>query len=163
MNKMVKDVFLVLMGVIVALILYYIFFGATNWNGTSIDHIGDGTQANYSVDTQWMGLVSYMSASVELSMSRYYYEYCYVPSVHSNDAFDLDLIRGNSKDGLAVAGTDETDKVNTVNQEIYGTNSTNDFKKNLGMFYSALDNTKTTGDNNIYNTSDVDYYSTDWY
>ena len=164
MNKMVKDVFLVLMGVIVALILYYIFFGATNWTGNKINEIGSGTQATYRTDGQWMGLISYMSASVELSLSRYYYDYCYIPSVHSNDAIDIDLVRGDDTDGITVAGTNSTAKVNKVNQELYGLASSNAHLSSIGMFYSALDNTKVFGDNDlVVDTSKVDYYATGWY
>jgi hypothetical protein len=161
MNSLVKNVFLSIMGIIVALILYYICFGATSWTGKTIDKIGSGTQATYETDGKWMGLVSYMCASVELSLSRYYFDYCYIPSVHSGDAIDLDLVRGDNTYGSAT-GSNIKDKVNATNKELYGLSSAN--ITNYVLFYSSLDNTNVEGDNNlIVNTSLVNYYSTGWY
>lgn len=161
MNSLVKNVFLALLGVIVALVLYYICFGATNWTGNTIDKIGSGTQTTYTTDGTWMGLVSYMCASVELSISRYYYEYCYLPSVHSNDAIDLDLVRGDNSDGYS-SGSSIKAKVDAVDSELYHLSSAN--SSDYVLFYSSLQNTSSKGDNDlVVDDSIVDYYSTGWY
>ena len=78
MNRFVKNVFLTLMGAVVAFVLYLILFGFTSWGGTAIS-TADIPTVNTS--GTWRGVIFYMTAAVESNMSRYYHQYCYVPSV----------------------------------------------------------------------------------
>lgn len=57
------------MGSTVALMLYFAFFGIKDWRG----------------------VLFYASEVVESSISRYYYEYCYLPNIHMNDSIDESL------------------------------------------------------------------------
>lgn len=74
MHKLVKNVFLMILGVTVALILYFVFFGV-----------------NLAPYGTWEGLIYHSARAIETPISRYYYEYCYLPSIHSNDAVDSAL------------------------------------------------------------------------
>lgn len=66
-NSLVKNVFLMLMGSTVALILYFVFFGVN--------------MAPYGT---WEGVLWWSARAVETPISRYYYEYCYLPNVYSS-------------------------------------------------------------------------------
>ena len=69
MNDLVKNAFLMIMGATVAVILYWVFFG----NGV------------------WRGVIWFAADAVESSISRYYYEFCYLPNAHVNDYMDESL------------------------------------------------------------------------
>lgn len=67
-RTLVKNAFLLIMAVMIAMSLYYICFGQAS--------------------TGWRGLMFYSAEVVESSISRYYYEYCYLPNIHANDGLD---------------------------------------------------------------------------
>lgn len=85
MIRMVKDVFLVIIGVTVAMILYLVLFGTYDLDGNSL--VGTKT-GNIEQTKEWQGVIWYMARSIETPISRYYFEYCYIPSVHQNDYVD---------------------------------------------------------------------------
>ena len=85
---MVKNVFLVIMGVTVAVILYLVLFGTTSLRGESL--VGKKV-GNIDSVTEWQGALWYMARAVENPISRYYYEYCYLPNIHQNDYVDQAL------------------------------------------------------------------------
>lgn len=159
LNGFVKNVFLTIMGVVVAFILYYIAFGATDWRGGSIT----GNGATVDTDGQWMGLLYFMSASVEVNMSRYYYEYCYIPAIHKNDSIDIDLVRGDSS-GFGVSGTKSVDRVNNIATELYGFSGTaNSQLAPMKLSNSALEQTPADSPVDIQVPTTIDYYTTGWY
>ena len=162
MNNTVKNVFLMLMGTVVAVVLYYIFFGSVNLAGDDLKDMSTGQQQLQG--TEWMGLIHYMSASVELSMSRYYYEYCYLPAIHKNDALDVDLINGDSS-GLVLDTSDSIKRVNDINLELYGLSSTApNSLTNTNLFQNAMQNTPSdTSVDLIVDKNKVTYYTTGWY
>ena len=71
MSRTLKNVFLMLACTIVALLLYFIFFG--------VDLPAYG---------KWEGLIWFSARAIEQPISRYYYEYCYLPNIHSSDYVD---------------------------------------------------------------------------
>lgn len=79
MHNLVKDVFMFLACVIAAAILYFLFFGS---NGVNV------TSTTYSVDANWRGVLSLASDQVETSISKYYYDYCFTPTIKGNDGTD---------------------------------------------------------------------------
>ena len=72
-EKFVKNVFLMLMGTIVALLLYRAFFG------------------QHSGGIEWKGALMFAAEAIEQPISRYYFEYCFLPNIHSTDAIDRQL------------------------------------------------------------------------
>lgn len=102
MNDLVKNVFLVIMGVIAAVVLYILLFGSLNFQGQRIEA---PEQAGYE-DTldYWKGALWYAAEMMESPIARYYYMYCYIPNMHANDYVDENL--GGSKNGWAqIRGT----------------------------------------------------------
>lgn len=85
MNNLVKTVFLVIIAVTVAMILYMVFFGTVNFNGDSL--VGTKT-GNIEQTNEWQGVLWFMARAVETPISRYYFEYCYLPNIHQNDYVD---------------------------------------------------------------------------
>lgn len=89
---MVKNVFLVIMGVTVALVLYVILFGTTNLTGVQIDEKAYTKTTGYKKLIAWEGALWYMARNMESPIARYYYDYCYVPNVMQS--YDTDLALG---------------------------------------------------------------------
>lgn len=83
MNKLVKDVFLMLLGVVVALVLYVLLFGTQNFEGNTVDGV--------TVYNRWDGALWFAARAVERPIARYYYEYCYLPQIRSTDYVDAEL------------------------------------------------------------------------
>lgn len=67
--KMVRDVFIIIGGVVMAMLLYNLFFSVGTYKGVL-----------------WTA-----SNSVENAVSRYYYQNCYLPSVHRYSYLDAEL------------------------------------------------------------------------
>ena len=80
MNTLVKTVFTVLFGVVLAGCMYILFFGTSAFNSTEI-----GTM---KIRGTWKGALWYMAEALETPISRYYYEYTFLPNIHSNDYVD---------------------------------------------------------------------------
>ena len=85
MSKLIRNVFFTLMAVIIAAILYFILFGTEQ-------RVESKT---YTVEGNWRGALFYASETVETSISRYYYMYCFLPSIQLNDRTDY-LVGFNS-------------------------------------------------------------------
>lgn len=69
MSNVVKNVFLVIMWAVIAVTAYGVFFGVGKWEG----------------------LLWSASRNVSYSMSKFYYDYCYLPAVHGTDAIDKEV------------------------------------------------------------------------
>lgn len=78
MHSTVGKVFFLLMGVIIGAILYFLFFGT----------VSDVKSETYEVKGGWKGVIGIASDSVETSIARYYYNYCYLPTIQGNDGTD---------------------------------------------------------------------------
>lgn len=87
MTSTVRNVFFILMFAIIGAILYFIFFGTTN----------TVTSETYEVQGGWKGVLGVASDSIEVSIARYYYNYCFLPTVNVNNATDT-LLGFNSRD-----------------------------------------------------------------
>ncbi len=106
MNGMVKNVFLMLLGTVVAIILYLIFFGwgtgttdgLFRTDGNMSSNINGGT---YVASDTWRGLIYYAGEAVETSISSYYYTYGFMPVAHRTD--DVDNLIGMVNSGSDVA------------------------------------------------------------
>lgn len=83
MNGLVKSVFLFIMAVVAALLLYFMLFGNQSLTGTNL-YMG-------GANLHWKGALWYAAEQMENPISRYYYEYCYLPNVHANDYIDESL------------------------------------------------------------------------
>lgn len=70
MNSLVKNVFLMIMGTTVALILYFVFFGQAG---------------------NWEGLLWFATRQFEVPCAMHYYEYCYLPNARQSDGVDSAL------------------------------------------------------------------------
>lgn len=79
-----------LMGAVVATVLYFILFGTTNLNGDTVLKTSNASHALTFV-SEWKGALWYMANAVEQPVSRYYYYYCFAPSIHSTDYLDVSL------------------------------------------------------------------------
>ena len=78
MHSVVGKAFLVLMGAIIGAIFYFIFFGT----------VADVKSETYEIDGGWKGVIGVASDSIETSVARYYYNYCYLPTIQGNDGTD---------------------------------------------------------------------------
>lgn len=132
MHNVIKNVFLVIMGVTAAMILYLVFFGTYSFSGTSL--VGTKT-GNIEQQTSWKGVLWYAAEAMETPIARYYYEYCYLPNIHSNDYLDE-----------ALGGTYNTDYYNGDLQDTETDLSDDD----SSMYY-------------FRSTDGIQYYSSGWY
>lgn len=90
MNSLVKNAFLVLMGAVVATLLYFIFFGTTDLAGNSSMQVNEGSHV-MTFAREWKGALFYMAEAVQTPTAKYYYDYCFNPSIHSTDYLDMSL------------------------------------------------------------------------
>lgn len=103
MTSTIKNVFFILMFAVIGAILYLIFFG---WNTKVTDTTYETVQNSY------IGVLGHMSVAVEGSISSYYNEYVFVPTVKTSNA-------------LAVKYLGLTDKVDSINLATnFGVNTT---------------------------------------
>lgn len=128
MNGLVKNAFLVIMGVTVAMLLYFALFGTVDLDGNSL--VGNKT-GNIEQTSYWRGALWYAAEAMENPISRYYYEYCYLPSIHKDDYVDEAL--GGSQTfssiqktatNLSSSPTDDTYSFSTGNSTVFQTYST---------------------------------------
>lgn len=103
MTNLVKNAFLVIMGVTVAMLLYLALFGTYDLNGNSLVGTTTGT---ITQTTEWKGALWYAAEAMENPISRYYYEYCYLPNLHKNDYVDEALGGSKSFSSLQKTATD---------------------------------------------------------
>lgn len=137
MTNLVKNVFLTIMGVTVAMILYLVFFGTTSLDGRSL--VGTKT-GNIEQRSEWQGVLWYMARVIETPISRYYYEYCYLPNIHQNDYVDE-----------ALGGTYDTDYYDGDLQK-----TETDLTYSASYPYADLYSFPTS-------SNGINHYSTGWY
>lgn len=82
LHKILKGVFALIGCAVLMAILYFILFGgkAINFQSTT-----------YSAVSDWEGVLFYASRQMEHPISKYYYSYCYLPSIHMDDSIDESL------------------------------------------------------------------------
>ena len=138
MNKLVKTVFLVIMGVTVAMILYLVLFGTRSLNGDDLSNTKTG---NIQQSEEWEGVLWYMGKAMETPIARYYYEYCFLPNIHQNDYVDE-----------ALGGKANPDMYDGTNIHKTQSNIGNDTSDPYVDLYNFIN--KTDG---------VTHYSSGWY
>lgn len=108
MDSFVKQVFLMILGSTVALFLFWLFFGVKQ------------------TDTWWKGALWTAAEGVEVGISRYYYDYCYLPVIHNGDGVDLSIggrFRGSSYNNTVFSGAGSATNYNCT--KIYRQTGTN--------------------------------------
>lgn len=118
MHKLVGNVFFLLMGVIAAVILYFVFFGSAN----------DVDSETYEVKGGWKGVIGVASDGIETSIARYYYNYCYLPTIQGNDGTDALL-------GFTARVPNYSSEIETLGFKTTATNTTVSYS--LGTFSSS--------------------------
>lgn len=94
MSKLVKEVFLLMMSVMIAMTMYYVFFGQEN---------------------KWEGVLYWSTRQVEVPISSYYYKYCYTPNAHNTDYLDMQL-------GCRLYGKTRQSQITTTDYESHDIN-----------------------------------------
>lgn len=127
MASTVKNVFFLIMFVVIAAILYLAFFG---WN-TKV------TDTTYETSNSNIGVLGFMSVAVEGSISSYYNEYVFLPAAKT----------GNSLSVRYLGITDYSDNINLADTfGLYTTSSSpvvsGDVKAVYTTFYCGTTNTK---------------------
>lgn len=128
MTNLVKNAFLVIMGVTVAALLYFALFGTYDLNGNSL--VGTKT-GNITQTSEWKGALWFAAEAMENPISRYYYEYCYLPNLHKDDYVD-EALGGiktftsiqKTKTDLSSTPTDDTYQFPTNSSAVFNTYST---------------------------------------
>lgn len=91
MSSFVKHVFTFLLWVSIAWIMYLVLFGTYSLDGREIA-VGDTAYTgNTTQSTAWKGVLWHMALAVEGPISRYYYDFCFLPNVHTSDYVDKAL------------------------------------------------------------------------
>ena len=99
MNNLVKNAFLVLMGAVVAFILYILLFGTTDLNGNQMTE-DKLTITGVGQVSQFKGALWYAAEAMEEPIAKYYYSYCFLPAMHKDDYVDEAL-------GITVSNKDK--------------------------------------------------------
>ena len=127
-EQFVKAVFLTIMGSTVALFLYWIIFGQSLGNYSPFFVSDPNTE-------KWEGVLFYAAEAVETPISRYYYDYCYTPSIMEYSYMDSYL--GLKVDSTSLKNTDLSGYTDSNNVAVYsdgasGTNSSSVAKYSTG-------------------------------
>lgn len=114
MHNIVKEVFMLIMAVTIAALLFFVLFGSWNDEGV-LDSTKDFNyeEGTAKVQTQggasWQGVLWYSARVMENPIAYYYYNYCLTPNVHKNDYLDIEL-------GSKIYG--QTDMANVTVQQM---------------------------------------------
>lgn len=130
MHSTVGKVFILLMLVIAAAILYFIFFGT----------VDDVKSETYEAKGGYKGVIGVASDTIETSIARYYYNYCFLPTIQGNDGTDA-IIGFNSRKPNYSSEIE--------NLGFSATGSKNSSSSNLGTFSSSISG--YTGSKSNYN------------
>lgn len=104
MDKFVKHVFTFLMWVTIAWIAYLVLFGTYSFGGRNLATGDTAYTGNTTQTNRWKGVLWHGALAVEGPISKYYYEFCYLPNIHAGDYVDEAL--GGSVNGSTFAGGD---------------------------------------------------------
>ena len=115
LNKVLKGVFAGIGCAVLMAILYFILFGgkAINFQGKT-----------YSTGSDWEGVLFYASRQIEHPISKYYYSYCYLPSIHMEDSVDRAL-GGEHKASITDINRTESDLSSDTSDNALFTSSYN--------------------------------------
>lgn len=91
MTSFVKHVFTFLLWVSIAWITYLVLFGTYSLEGKSLVGTDSAYTGNTTQSVAWEGVLWHMARSVENPISKYYYEFCFVPNIHASDYVDSAL------------------------------------------------------------------------
>lgn len=139
LHSFVKNIFLTLMGVFVAILLYVLFFGTNSSADGDVVDVSELPVGAELVDglQNWQGVLWWAAWWIEVPISRYYYEYSYVPNMHVNDYVDEELGKSYNIQ---------------LNEDVY--DGDNIFKSKADLSSSDSDRYTFSGDG---------YYSTGWF
>lgn len=119
MNSLVKNVFLMIMGVVVAMVLYVAFFGI---DAVSDTNFSPGVKVD--ADSNWQGILWIAAKRIETPISYYYHAYCYTPNVSGYDYVTKALgatIHDTSHGNCREAGKAEPDDITVPSSKGYST------------------------------------------
>lgn len=114
MNSTVKFVFLMIMGAIVAIFLYWLFFGTVGLTGQEMAGQTDAT-GKYQMTNHFDGILMNSARIIETPISAYYYYYCYLPVLYNNVYVDKELSGNanlvNTRDFVALVRPNGVDNI----------------------------------------------------
>lgn len=119
MNSLVKNVFLMIMGIVVAMVLYVAFFGI---GAVSDTNFSPGVEVD--ADNNWKGILWIAAERIETPISHYYYAYCYTPNVSGYDYVTKALgasISDTSHGNCREAGVDYPNEITVPSSKGYST------------------------------------------
>lgn len=102
MTSFTKHVFTFMIWISIAWIAYLALFGTYSLQGRNLATGDTAYTGNTSQTTAWKGVLWNAALAVENPISKYYYEFCYVPNIHAGDYVDAAL--GLSPSGYATTG-----------------------------------------------------------
>lgn len=105
MTGFVKHVFTFLLWVTIAWIAYLVLFGTYSLGGRNLADGSTAYTGNTSQTNQWKGVLWNAAVASENPISKYYYEFCFVPNVRAGDYVDAAL-GGTANYGLFDTITD---------------------------------------------------------
>ena len=120
MNEAVKFVFLMLMGAVVAFLLYVLFFGTVSLDGTELAGTSTDQERTWFdgyTDTHNDGVLMYASRAIETPISAYYYYYCYLPTLYSNYSMDVELSKDSGGNSTILDAISQ-DKINQTDSDL---------------------------------------------
>ena len=120
MNEAVKFVFLMLMGAVVAFLLYVLFFGTVSLDGTELAGTSTDQERTWFdgyTDTHNDGALMYASRAIETPISAYYYYYCYLPTLYSNYSMDVELSKDSGGQSTILDAINQ-DKINQTDSDL---------------------------------------------
>ena len=120
MNEAVKFVFLMLMGAVVAFLLYVLFFGTVSLDGTELAGTSTDQERTWFdgyTDTHNDGALMYASRAIETPISAYYYYYCYLPTLYNNYSMDVELSKDSGGNSTILDAINQ-DKINQTDSDL---------------------------------------------
>ena len=120
MNEAVKFVFLMIMGAVVAFLLYVLFFGTVSLDGTELAGTSTDQERTWFdgyTDTHNEGALMYASRAIETPISAYYYYYCYLPTLYSHYSMDVELSKDKSGQSTILDAINQ-DKINQTDSDL---------------------------------------------
>lgn len=125
MTSTIKNVFFLIMFAVIAAIMYLIFFG---WN-TKV------TDTTYETDgNSYIGVLGHMSVAIEDSISSYYNEYVFLPTVKTSNSLAVTY--------LGVSDTSDTVDLSST-FGLYTTSSSPAVNGNVKAVYTSFYNGAT--------------------
>lgn len=88
MEGFVKHVFTFLIWVTIAWLAYLVLFGTYSLGGRDLATGDTAYTGNMTQNVAWKGVLWNAALAVETPISKYYYEFCFLPNMHAGDYVD---------------------------------------------------------------------------